>query len=419
MSNLKNAVAMFTFSSKLWFNTSSKAISKKDGYVSLYLQVYIGKKGHSEIDEFRINLRWPPDKIDKDASELKPRFPKDPDVNDFNLIIMGERSKHSEIAKIYRLSDKKLDLESFKRELKLFDYRKSLVTYMDRRRKELVKKKEIAEQTYKNIGTTIKAIKRYQEFVRFDELDSKWMDGFKSWLINKNYAAGTVWSRIKDIKHYLRLANDEKTIHVDPTAYEYPNPEPQNITIFCNRDEIKRLMMLNDPSYLTKTEHVVLRAFLFTCFTSLRISDVYVAGNGMMITKNMLTFTAQKNRSKKPKRIHIPLIPIAKTLIDESLKSFFDLPSTQEYNRTLKDLAFKAGINKKLTSHVGRHTFGYLYMTSVGNLYGLKEILGHTKIETTERYAHIDDEYQMEQAMLMQKGFEGVSKGRLRSYETV
>jgi len=45
MSNLKNTVAMFTFSSKLWFNTSPKAVSKKDGYVSLYLQVYIGKKG--------------------------------------------------------------------------------------------------------------------------------------------------------------------------------------------------------------------------------------------------------------------------------------------------------------------------------------------------------------------------------------
>src|SRR5690606_37928748 len=140
----------------------------------------IGKKGFSETTEIRLNLRWPPDKINKKASELKPRFQKDPDVNDFNLIILAERSKHNEIAKIYRLSDKKLDLENFKRELKLFDYRKSLIAYMDKRRKELVRKKEIAEQTYKNVGTTIMAIKKYKEFVRFDELDSKWMDGFKS-----------------------------------------------------------------------------------------------------------------------------------------------------------------------------------------------------------------------------------------------
>src|SRR5690606_16878828 len=114
----------------------------------------------------------------------------------------------------------------------------------------------------------------------------------------------------------------------------------------------------------------------------------------------------RKNRNKKPKKIQIPLVPLARNLIDESLRNFFDLPTEQEYNRTLKDLAHKAGINKKLTSHVGRHTFGYLYMTTVGNLFALREILGHSDIVTTERYAHLDEEYKMEQALLMQKGFE-------------
>ncbi len=104
------------------------------------------------------------------------------------------------------------------------------------------------------------------------------------------------------------------------------------------------------------------------------------------------------------------MIPMVKALIDESLKTFFDLPTTQEYNRTLKDLAIKADINKNLTAHVGRHTFGYLWMTTSGNIFRLKEILGHTKIETTERYALLDDEYNYDQALLMQQGFEQVAQ---------
>jgi len=84
---------------------------------------------------------------------------------------------------------------------------------------------------------------------------------------------------------------------------------------------------------------------------------------------------------------------MAKNFVQNMLGIYFDLPSEQEYNRTLKDIARVAEINKKLSSHVGRHTFGYLYMTTIGNLKGLQEILGHSKIETTERYAHLDDEY--------------------------
>src|SRR3546814_971123 len=90
---------------------------------------------------------------------------------------------------------------------------------------------------------------------------------------------------------------------------------------------------------------------------------------------------------------------MAKALIDESLKEFFQLPSEQEYNRTLKELAAKADIRKNLTSHVGRHTFGYLYMTRVGNLFALKEIMGHSSIVTTQRYAHLDDEYDFNQML--------------------
>src|SRR5690606_8959183 len=104
--------------------------------------------------------------------------------------------------------------------------------------------------------------------------------------------------------------------------------------------------------------------------TSLRVSDLYRAGSDWMVSDNLLVFTQHKNRNRKPKIVRVPLNTIAKSLVDDARQKFFELPTEQEYNRTLKELAAKADIRKNLTSHVGRHTFGYLYMTAVGNILG-------------------------------------------------
>ena len=419
MSNSIEPVAMFTFSTYLRYNKDPKALSKK-GEVSLYICVYIGTKGRKKVKQFKLNLKWPPQCIDLEASKLLPRKPKDPDVNDYNMIIMMERGKYNEIAKVYRLSGKMPTMESFIRDIKLFDYKHSVVTYIDKRRTERFKAGDIDFGTWKNAGSTIHTLLEYQEGVRFENVDYQWMIDFKNWMRKQKLAPGTIWTKIKDLKTYLRQADHEKMIAVHKEAMEFPNTPPTAVTVYLNRDEIRSLIMIMDPQYLAPTEYNVLRAFLFTCFTSLRISDLYTAGNEMLVSKDMLTFIARKNKNKKPKKIQIPLVPLARNLIDESLNTFFDLPTEQEYNRTLKDLAHKAGINKKLSAHVGRHTFGYLYMTTVGNLFGLQEILGHSQIQTTERYAHLDEEYKMEQALMMQKGFESVAQGGvLRSFERV
>lgn len=43
--------------------------------------------------------------------------------------------------------------------------------------------------------------------------------------------------------------------------------------------------------------------------------------------------------------------------------------------------------------HDTRHTYASLFMMNGGNLYELKEVLGHTSINTTERYAHLSNSH--------------------------
>ena len=59
----------------------------------------------------------------------------------------------------------------------------------------------------------------------------------------------------------------------------------------------------------------------------------------------------------------------------------------------------RAGLND-LHFHDLRHTFASLFMMGGGDLYTLKEILGHKSIAMTQRYAHLSPAYK--QAMVRQ-----------------
>ncbi|MFD0794014.1 tyrosine-type recombinase/integrase [Mucilaginibacter litoreus] len=92
------------------------------------------------------------------------------------------------------------------------------------------------------------------------------------------------------------------------------------------------------------------------------------------------------------------------------MEYIFDLPNPAEYNITLKDIPSLACINKNLTSHVGRHTFGHMYLQKVQNLASLKELMGHTKIETTMRYVHLENDYLKSTANLVGEEFKDLRK---------
>lgn len=404
--DFKTSENLFKFSITLFYRKDK--INPVTKEVSLYLEVYISGRGFKYRPRLPLNLRWPFEKVDKQNKMLLPRLKSDPDVMDYNMIITSEISKVNEIAKVYRLTNRILDEDNLIRELKLFDSSKTLVGYMGTRLKELFTKKLISERTYINQKGTVETVKTFDEFVQFPQINVKWMDNYKAFLKAKGNAHNTIWGRIKDLKALLRVANEEATIFVDEKAIDYPNKPVKSPTTYLNRDEIRRLINLFSRQILSETETVVLKAFLFQCFTSLRISDVYRANKSWMLSDNIAMFTMQKNINKAPKTIKIPIVPIAKQFINEALNKFFTLPTTQEYNRTLKDLAKMADIKKKIHSHVGRHTFGYLFMTTVGDIYALKNIMGHSKIATTERYAHIDEEYELEQTLKIQEGFKFV-----------
>ena len=176
---------------------------------------------------------------------------------------------------------------------------------------------------------------------------------------------------------------------------EFPLSFPHKKRDFLTEDEIDRLSKLDlksNPS-LEKTRDI----FLFSCYTGLRYSD------GQNLTyENLIPdgsdYQLQFQQQKTSEKIQIPLVPQAQKIIEKysldpariKLGKLLPQLSNQKVNQYLKVLAEMAGINKRLSHHIARHTCATTILLNNGvGIEVVQHWLGHTKLSTTQVYAKI------------------------------
>ncbi|MBR1549171.1 MAG: site-specific integrase [Bacteroidales bacterium] len=138
----------------------------------------------------------------------------------------------------------------------------------------------------------------------------------------------------------------------------------------------------------------VRRAFLFACFTGLRLSDIETQRWEHLHTVAGVP-TIVKLQKKTRTEIRIPLNREAQRLLDEEPRReggpVFCLPSRSTIAADLTLWSAAAALGKHLTFHVSRHTFATLLLTAGVGIYTVSRLCGHRNIRTTEIYAHIID----------------------------
>ena len=135
--------------------------------------------------------------------------------------------------------------------------------------------------------------------------------------------------------------------------------------------------------------------FVFSCFCGLAYSDVAnlrqeniqksFDGNLWIITKRVKTNTD----------VNVPLLDIPKEIIrkyegtgeDGKVFKMFSMSVVCEY---MKEIVKLCKLDKKLTFHMSRHSFGTTVCLSQGiPIETLSQMMGHRNIRTTQIYAEI------------------------------
>ena len=216
------------------------------------------------------------------------------------------------------------------------------------------------------------------------DIDVQFLRKYEQHERKRGMANNTINQSFKYFSRIMNQARKEKLIKENPFD-EFNKPKfVQTDRTYLIEDELKRLIDLLDKP-MHPSCHVTLCYFLLGCYTGLRQSD-WMRFDQSNIEGGYIKLRALKNNS------HV-VLPIGITL-SKVLEHIKDLPksySLQKSNDALKVLQVLASIDKTLTSHVGRHTFGYMCATN-----GLPEsttaaLLG-VSAKTVKVYYHLSGE---------------------------
>lgn len=157
---------------------------------------------------------------------------------------------------------------------------------------------------------------------------------------------------------------------------------------FLTVSELTLLAQSRCPSESTK------QAFLFSCLTGLRLSDIETL-KWSDIHQSPFGPLVVKCQKKTHREVQIPLCEQAVALLDAiprtRSKNVFLLRSRSSIANDLKSWSLDSGIGKKITFHCARHTFASMLFSSGVELAVISRLCGHSNIRTTEIYAHIAD----------------------------
>lgn len=359
---------------------------KKDGSYPIYIQVII------ERERIQINTKVGvmPNDWDEKRGIIKG---KSSDISDQNLIIENIRARINQILVKYRLTNRKLTIPLFKAEFSNPSYETDFLAWMTQEIK--TKKNEVGERRIIKYNTVLNKLKEYKPVIFFSEIDYFFIEAYRGWMKKVKFNdINTVASNLAVIKSFTTRALRKNLIEIDPFLdIKIGRGTPDRI--YCDEEDLNKLWELynnwNDVSRYYQLK--ILRHFLFMCMTGLRISD-FKAVTFNNIVGNMMFFYPIKTRSKKKQVVKIPLNEFALKLIsDEKRKEgpLFEPCSEQRMNVNLKEIAKAVGINKPLTNHSGRHTFATLFLHQTHDVATLQKLLGHSRIQETMVYVHINE----------------------------
>ncbi len=224
---------------------------------------------------------------------------------------------------------------------------------------------------------------------------------------------------------FKKLANGNQSIYLDiyrngVRSYEFLNlciiPENTPFAKMQNKEMPVRSDVQMD--YLTIDEVKILmqtplkqtqikQAFLFACFTGLRISDVRnLQWSNIKTDGDIMRFEIIMKKTDTPLAGKIP--NIAKEWMPEPTDSpfvFANLPTASNIDTVIRRWVAQSGIKKHVTFHTARHTFATMGLTIGTDLYTVSKLLGHKSIATTQVYAQIIDKKKGEASDLLDNAF--------------
>lgn len=350
----------------------------KDGRSSIYLDLY--HNGKREYEYLKLYLIPEKSRADKETNK--------------KTMQLAEAIKAK---RIVDYQNGKFGFHQPEHNIRFFDYYSAMC-----------EKRKGAPESRGNWGnwySCYKHLKIYEknEDITFDDITPEWVQGFKDYLENDAKA----WSpRYERELEYHKLSRNSKLsyfnklracIHqalADGVISDNPLRGVDNFKaeeskrMYLTIEEIKAITAADCPAPGVK------RAFLFSCLTGLRRSDIMKMTWSEVHKQGEYTRIIFKQK-KTSGQEYIDITPQAAELLGERRNPtdlvFNDFLTASATNHAIKVWMLRAGITKEITFHCARHTFAVMMLDIGTDIYTVSKLLGHRELSTTQIYAKVLD----------------------------
>jgi len=249
---------------------------------------------------------------------------------------------------------------------------------------------EYAHNTVRRYKSSLNSLKRYMKNndIELSKLGFEFVRDYYTYLLTvEGLQPNSAFKNIKGLNKVIHVALDKKLLSVNPFK-DFHTRYKQPIRPYLTEVEINTLL---NQKFTTQRHSTVRDLLMFQVYTGLAYIDIT-----KLTKKNIEVGLDGKQwiitvRHKTGTRLAIPLLPVALSILT---KYNYVLPyySNQHFNKYLKEVAKICSINKKLTTHIGRHTFATTICLGHGiPIETVSKMLGHTDIKTTQIYAKVTD----------------------------
>jgi len=248
--------------------------------------------------------------------------------------------------------------------------------------------------------SVLRKLEKYKSKISFSELIYDFIKEYDDYLRNSGLQQNSISNQHKTIKAYINLAIKSKLMSADEFPYRWFNIKfVSTKRTFLTLDEISKIENL---VFTDKTRHIekIRDMFVFSCYSGLRFSDVQNLTNRDII-KDKNEYSIEIKQEKTDGFITLPISLIFKGKAVKIIKKYeadfpqkfvFPRATNATANNSLKIIALIAKIDKNLTFHVSRHSFGTNLASATSDQFLIKELMGHAKIETSMIYIHTSKE---------------------------
>lgn len=233
--------------------------------------------------------------------------------------------------------------------------------------------------------------------LKFEDVNERWLEKFSEYLL-KEVSQNTARTYLQKVSTALNQAVKHKIILVNPFNFiDKPKMEEKEM-VYLTKEEIQDI--ISTPFF----DDEVKNAFLLSCYTGLRFSDI-----SALKWSNIKDDSIHLTQTKTKSTIYIPLNSNAEQILElqrNNTPNIFKLSTHNgSVNRTLGKMIKLTSIKKHVTFHSARHSFATLLISSGVNVYTVSKLLGHSDIKSTLVYAKVINE-EKEKAVNSMPNFE-------------